>query len=110
MNIVDRIKELQKKQHGKVSLNALEKELAIGKSTISSWENKQPSADKLQKVAEYFNVSVDYLLGRTDNPKPINEIFAAHIKNDADYSDLPPEALQELDNYREYLRTKYKKK
>lgn len=28
-----------------------------------------PKADNLQKIADHFNVSIDYLLGRTDNPK-----------------------------------------
>ena len=28
-----------------------------------------PKADNLQKIADYFNVSTDYLLGRTDNPR-----------------------------------------
>ena len=33
---------------------------------------KQPTAEKLQEIANYFNVSVDYLLGRTDNPNSDN--------------------------------------
>ena len=32
-------------------------------------KNKKPSAERLQLIADYFNVSTDYLLGRTDNPK-----------------------------------------
>ena len=31
--------------------------------------NSMPSGDKLGKIADYLNVSVDYLLGRTDNPE-----------------------------------------
>ena len=31
-----------------------------------------PSGDKIEKVADYFNVSTDYLLGRTDNPNIAN--------------------------------------
>ncbi len=68
MNIVERIKELQMKKDGRISLNKLEKELGFGKSTISSWEQKKPASDKLEKLADYFNVSVDYLLGRVDSP------------------------------------------
>ena len=29
----------------------------------------EPSADKIEKIADYFNVSVDYILGRTNNPE-----------------------------------------
>ena len=68
MNIVEKIKELQLQKEGKVSLNRLEQELNLGKSTISSWATKNPSADKLSKVADYFDCSVDYLLGRVDEP------------------------------------------
>ncbi len=31
-----------------------------------------PSGDKIEKVADYFNVSTDYLLGRTNNPNIAN--------------------------------------
>lgn len=64
MNIVERIKALQVKKDGKASLNKLEQVLGFGKSTISSWATKKPSSDKLEKIADYFGVSVDYLLGR----------------------------------------------
>lgn len=109
MNIVERIKFLQKEKDGKVSLNALEKQLDIGKSTISSWEKKQPSADKLAKLADYFNVSTDYLLGRTEEPNFISKHAASTVGN-IEYDDLPEEAIEEMENYREYLREKYKKK
>lgn len=67
MTIVELIKQLQSDKEGTVSLNRLEKELGLGKSTISSWAKKSPSIDKLALVADYFNISVDYLIGRTDN-------------------------------------------
>ena len=31
-------------------------------------KSKKPNAERLQEIADYFNVSTDYLLGRTDNP------------------------------------------
>ncbi len=108
MNIVDRIKKLQQDKEGKISLNALEKVLGFGKSTIASWEKKQPSADKLQKVADYFSVSTDYLLGRTDNPSPNGEVFA--LSSDTPYDELPPEALEEIENFKQFVLQKYKKK
>ena len=77
MNIVAKIKDLQLKKDGKISLNKLEKELGFGKSTISSWETKKPASDKLEKLADYFGVSVDYLLGRTDEPQPPAELPVA---------------------------------
>lgn len=46
-------------------------ELGFSNSLLLDMKRKgsMPSADKLAKIAEYFNVSVDYLLGRTDNPE-----------------------------------------
>ncbi|EJV05046.1 helix-turn-helix domain-containing protein, partial [Enterococcus faecalis] len=45
---------------------------------------KQPSAEKLKEIAEYFNVSVDYLLGRTENPNisSSKEDFSRLIKDE----------------------------
>lgn len=66
MDLFSRIKALCDEYE--VSPTKLGLELGFSKDTINSWKTKSPSADKLQKVADYFNVSTDYLLGRTDNP------------------------------------------
>lgn len=62
MTLVGKIQELCKKSD--TTQSALERELSFGKGTISKWDKSSPSTDKLQKVADYFHVSVDYLLGR----------------------------------------------
>ena len=50
------------------SLPALESELGFGNSTIVKWDKSTPNADKLNAVAKFFNVSMDYLLnGDTEN-------------------------------------------
>ena len=36
-------------------------------------KSKKPNAERLQEIADYFNVSTDYLLGRTDNPAIAND-------------------------------------
>lgn len=63
----ERIKELSKKQV--ISLNTLEEKLGYSRNTIYALKRNQPGSEKLQQIADYFNVSTDYLLGRTDNPK-----------------------------------------
>lgn len=59
-----RIKELRLSN----SLNQVEfaKKLSVTKQTVSNWENNniQPSIDMLVKIAEFFNVSTDFLLER----------------------------------------------
>jgi len=64
--MVDRIKQLCNEND--LTFNKLEITLGLGRGSVSRWDKNIPSADKLQKVADYFNVSTDYLLGRTDNP------------------------------------------
>lgn len=51
-----------------ISLNTLEKKLELGKNSLYGLKRNQPSAERLQQIADYFNVSTDYLLGRTENP------------------------------------------
>jgi len=42
--------------------------LSVAKQTISNWENDNrfPDKDMLVKLADFFNVTIDYLIGRTD--------------------------------------------
>ncbi|WP_315308008.1 helix-turn-helix transcriptional regulator [Enterococcus devriesei] len=51
-----------------ISLNTLEEKLELGKNSLYGLKRNQPSAERLQQIADYFNVSTDYLLGRTENP------------------------------------------
>lgn len=65
MNPYEKIKELAKER--KISIRELEKRLGYSNGYFSKWKNVSPNSDGLAKVADYFDVSVDYLLGRTDN-------------------------------------------
>ncbi|UTX64472.1 helix-turn-helix domain-containing protein [Streptococcus constellatus] len=62
----DRIKELADKQG--ISLNILEERLGYSTNYLYSLKKGNPKSDRLQEIADYFSVSTDYLLGRTDNP------------------------------------------
>ena len=65
---MNRIKELRKSFN--LSQEKLAEEFEVERATISRWENDKtdPSNEDLLKLAQYFKVSVDYLLGRTINP------------------------------------------
>lgn len=62
MTLVNKIRSLANEKG--MSLPQLEIALGLGNGTISRWKNSSPNTDKLQKVADYFSVSMDYLLGR----------------------------------------------
>nr|MBU6863581.1 helix-turn-helix domain-containing protein [Streptococcus oralis] len=64
MSTFNIIKELANKKG--ISLSDLAKELNMGENSLYKWKTQKPAIDKLQLVADYFNVSVDYLLGRTN--------------------------------------------
>ncbi|WP_420780523.1 helix-turn-helix domain-containing protein [Streptococcus canis] len=66
----EKIKELCQKQG--ISLNQLEERLGFSTNYIYSMKRGNPKTENLQKIADYFNVSTDYLLGRTDNPAIAN--------------------------------------
>lgn len=65
MTILDIIRELCKER--KITVTALEEELKFGRGSIYKMETSSPSADKLIKLADYFNTSIDYLVGRSNN-------------------------------------------
>ncbi|BAB05162.1 helix-turn-helix transcriptional regulator [Halalkalibacterium halodurans] len=66
----ERLRYLRKK-HG-LTMKELGKKINVAESTISGYENgnRKPDMDTLVKMAEYFNSSTDYLLGRTEEPAP----------------------------------------
>ncbi|QEY34655.1 helix-turn-helix transcriptional regulator [Caproiciproducens galactitolivorans] len=88
MDTFDRISELLRKN--KMTQADLARKTGISTGLISQWKNRSqnPSAEKLQKVAECFNVSVDYLLGNEQKEKPL-------VNND-----------EELTAYLEELKTR----
>ncbi|HEM2714213.1 TPA: helix-turn-helix transcriptional regulator [Streptococcus suis] len=63
----EKIKELCRKKG--ISLNQLEEKLGFSQNYIYSMKKGNPKVENLQKIADYFHVSTDYLLGRTDNPR-----------------------------------------
>lgn len=57
--------------HGKKP-SPVGKELGISMGSIAQWKNgSTPSGETLVKIADYFGVSTDYLLGRTEEPTNI---------------------------------------
>lgn len=65
--LLDRINELVEKRH--ISIAELERETGISNGQIRRWDKSSPKAENLKKVADYFHVSTDYLLGRPEEKK-----------------------------------------
>ncbi|KMY77067.1 Rep protein [Leuconostoc mesenteroides subsp. dextranicum] len=69
--LLDRIKYLAKEKE--LSLSQIEKDANLAKTSIYTWKNKTPNAKNLEKVANILDTNTDYLLGRSNNPSPIDE-------------------------------------
>lgn len=86
----------------------------FNKSTISQYENnkRKPEVNILENWADFFDVSIDYLLGRNDERNHKKEItnattIAAHRLGDVEQ--LPDDAIDEINNYIDLMRLKYLK-
>lgn len=72
--LYQRIKELCSKHS--ITIAKLESDLGFSNAVINKWkQNTSPSIDKVIKVAGYFDVSVEYLLGRSEIPTSISELL-----------------------------------
>jgi len=65
------------REHKNITMEELANHLGLTRSAISLYESgkRQPDFDTLKKLAKYFNVSIDYLLGYSDNPSPNGQIL-----------------------------------
>lgn len=100
MSLKDTIKSLCKSNG--ISMNKLEGELGFAKGYISKLEKSTPNSAKLQKIADYFGVTLDYLMGNdSSNVHTTNNNIKVVDEND-NVIVLDDEALEIIDT----LRTK----
>jgi len=71
MEFIEILKDLISKKH--ITKNKMLKDLKMGTGTFATWEKRGtvPSGETLSKLANYFGVSVDYLLGVEQKNKPV---------------------------------------
>lgn len=77
MKTFEIIKELASKRNK--SLQQVAEDLNFSKNLFYRWKTSDPKAKDLEKVADYFHVSIDYLMGRTNDktslsPKEIEDV------------------------------------
>ena len=82
----ERIKDLADKHQ--ISLNDLEDKLGISRNSLYGIKKANPKSDRLQQIADYLNVSTDYLLGRTDNPAISSDLVTTADGRTVDLSNL----------------------
>lgn len=101
MSILGRIGELRKR-HEKLSINKLEQECGLTRGSMAKWDDHAPSPDKVKKVADYFNVSVEYLLygdpsaGIKKDPIPKDEAVSQGKQQLLDMNDGLSDEQKEL--------------
>ncbi|MDB8868979.1 helix-turn-helix transcriptional regulator [Pediococcus acidilactici] len=71
MTTIERIKKISKERGW--SLQKVAEKAGIGINSIYRWNTKTPSTASLQAVADVLDVSVDYLLGKDDDPSTANK-------------------------------------
>jgi len=94
VELYKRIEKLAKKKG--IGVHKVALSIGLNRSAIYSWKRVTPPVKTLIKIADYFNVSVDYILGRADSPdieyhiekdvqKDINNILDV-FKNQTDFN------------------------
>ena len=83
----ERIKELCSVKG--TNITALERELGFAKGSLCKIDKNKPSGEKLQKIADYFNISIEFL--KTGKEKELPEFEPDHIELIRLYSKLNEE-------------------
>lgn len=88
-----------------ISITELQKVLGLGKTSLYKWnyEDKIPKIDKFIKIADYFNVSVDYLLCRTDRPEMRTPVYKPSTYRIAQILEAMPLEDKDTDAIVEFL-------
>ena len=77
--------------------------LGVERSTYGKYEtgDSSPDYDKLIQLSNFYQVSIDFLLGKTDIKNPIETIAAHH-----DGEEWTEEELEEIERFKEFVRMK----
>jgi len=102
--IGQRLRDLR--EDADLSQEELGKIVSLSNHSISSFElDKNEPKDEIKiKIAQYFKVSIDYLLGLTNDPKPAWDNSMSYIRLPMNFS---PEARREAEEYIKYLAQKH---
>ena len=106
--ISNRLRDLRKNIG--INQEKLGKKLGLSKNAISAYERdiNEPPDDIKVKLAKFFNVSLDYLLGIVDEPRPIYKTERRlYIRLPEDF---PEELVKDAERYIQFLNSNLNKK
>lgn len=113
--MVQRIRELCK-QKG-ITIAELERRCGIGNGIIARWEKSKPSYDRLLKVAEELDSTVDYLKNGEKTEKAPTQEGERQISDDdimfalwGDCEEMDQADLDDVKKYADYVRERKRKK
>ena len=87
MDMRERVQDLCKKNG--ISVSKLEKTLGFGNGYISKLDQSTPNTSKIKLIADYFNVSIDYIItGEEKHPIPVPKMTDEYYKLISIYSNL----------------------
>lgn len=107
MTLFERIKLLSKERGKNVKDVAIE--LGYGENYFYSFNSgKKPSSDKLEAIADYFDVSIDYLVGRTNHRKLIIDASVQNIAAHHEGDEWTDEELEEIEEFKRFVAMRRK--
>lgn len=100
-----RLKELREQNN--ISQKELGQMLKVAQNSISNWENgiREPDTATLDKLADFFDISVDYLLCRSDKKNPPETIAAHH-----DGDEWTEEELEAIEQFKDFILERREKR
>lgn len=110
------LKELRRTK--KITQDKLADILRVSRSTISMWEidASEPDTETVRRIADFFDVSTDYLLGRTDDPNPQPLVIPDELKDvrvafhKGDTEDLTQDEVDKIAEYVKFIKEQRKKR
>ena len=86
--------------------------LGLTKNTFTNWKGGTSESYKkhLPQIAEFFNVSVDYLLGKEKSPTANSDETLMFALYGNDNKDVTPAMLEDIRNFAQYVREKERNK